>query len=145
MCRQGDVSIRWKPPGHLFRCLSPSVHKPARAITPRRAPPVPAGLCTQAPPDPARSSPAALRTHHLLQWVAPGAAGGLRGRPTRSRVTVGRVRPLPPRERGKRGKRAELPRHYRGFAALQSDPGSGRARDPAEAPRPAEDAVGRSQ
>lgn len=54
MCRQGDVSIRWKPPGHLFRRLSPSAHKPARAITPRPAPPVPAGLCTQAPPDPAR-------------------------------------------------------------------------------------------
>ena len=36
-------------------------------------------------------------------------------------------------------------RNHRGFAALQSDPGSGRARDPAETPRPAEDAVGRSQ
>lgn len=36
-------------------------------------------------------------------------------------------------------------RNYRGFAALQSDPGSGRARDPDETQRPAEDAVGRSQ
>ena len=85
MCRQGDVSIRWKPPGHLFWCLIPSAHKPARATTPQPAPPVPAGLCTQAPPDPApllacgpeNTPPAPMGS----PWGRPAASGGDRPGP----------------------------------------------------------------
>lgn len=54
MCRQGDVSIRWKPPGHLFRCLSPSAHKPARTITPGPLLQSPQGCAPRRLPDPAR-------------------------------------------------------------------------------------------
>lgn len=86
------------------------------------------------------SSPAAQRTHRLLRQVDLGVAGGLRGRRAGSWGAAGGLQArLGP------GSAGSSPHHRNPEAQLLRDPGSGRACDPAETPKPAGDAACRSQ